>query len=240
MCGRYTNSPTRAQLAGAFPQVAALAGDVGFERFNVAPTDEVIALRAGHDGCEATRLHWGLIPHWAGDRRIASRLLNARSETVTSKPAFRELVQRAASRCLVLADGYYEWLRPESPRAPRQPMHYALTDGRPFAFAGLWTTWRDPAGTPVHTCTILTTAANAIAAPVHDRMPVILADAAPRAAWLDPALDGDEIWPLLAPLPDELLRVAPANPLVNSVRNEGPQLLELPADEPMLAAPTLF
>jgi putative SOS response-associated peptidase YedK len=239
MCGRYTISTTRHGLAEAFPAVAALAGDLGFERFNVAPTDEVIALRAGRDGHEATRLRWGLVPHWARDRTIASRLLNARAETVAAKPAFRALVQTAASRCLVLADGYYEWLKPESPRAPRQPMHFALADRRPFAFAGLWTTWRDPGGMRLQTCTILTTTANAIAAPVHDRMPVILADAARQAAWLDPVLGAAEIWPLLAPLPDDLLRVAPASALVNSVRNEGPQLLEPAAGEPR-AALTLF
>ena len=119
-------------------------------------------------------------------------------------------------------------------------MHYTLADRRPFAFAGLWTTWRDPGGVPRQTCTILTTAANAIAAPVHDRMPVILADPARRAAWLDPACDAGELWPLLAPLPDDLLRVAPASPLVNSVRNEGPELLEPPAGDAPVAQPALF
>jgi putative SOS response-associated peptidase YedK len=132
-----------------------------------------------------------------------------------------------------VADGYYEWLRPEDPKAPRIPMHMALADRRPFAFAGLWSWWTPPTGQPdggerLATCTIVTTAANATVAAVHDRMPVMLCDDASRAAWLDPALDGAGVAPLLAPLAEGQLTVAPANPLVNSHVNDGPECLMAP------------
>jgi putative SOS response-associated peptidase YedK len=238
VCGRYTNTTTREQLAEHFPEVADLAGDGGFERFNIAPTQEVVALTLDKDGERtAARLRWGLIPHWSMDRQMASKLTNARSETVAEKPSFRSLVKTAEARALVLADGYYEWIRPEKRSEPRTPMHYRLADGRPFAFAGLWTSWRDPdSGEKIRTCTLLTTQANALAAAVHHRMPVILADAAARAAWLDPSLQGDDVAPLFAPLADELLCVAPANPLVNSARNEGARLLAPDSDQLELSA----
>ena len=233
MCGRYTSTTTREQLAEHFPEVAKLAGDDGFERFNIAPTQQVVALALDeNDERTATRLRWGLIPHWAKDPKIGSKLTNARSETVGEKPSFRTLVRTGKNRALVLADGYYEWIRPEKRSEPRMPMHYRLADGRPFAFAGLWTTWRDPDGEKVRTCTLLTTEANTLAAAVHHRMPVILADAAAQAAWLDPSLDGDDVAPLVAPLADDLLQVAPANPLVNSARNEGARLLRPDDDAP--------
>jgi putative SOS response-associated peptidase YedK len=227
VCGRYTNTGTQAQLARAFPEVAALADPVGCERFNVAPTDPVLVLVATADGGRrAGPLRWGLVPHWAADLKIGARMLNARSETVAERAAFRDLVATARRRCLVLADGWYEWLRAEDRRQPRVPMHYSLPGGEPFAFAGLWTTWRPPdGGERVGTCTILTTRANAVAAPVHDRMPVVLDGDDARAAWLDPSLDAGGVGELLAPLPDARLRVRPANPLVNSVRNDGPQCL---------------
>ena len=237
MCGRYTNANTREQLAETFPEVANLEGTSGFERFNIAPTQQVVALVTDDDRRQATRLRWGLIPHWARDPKIGYRMLNARSETLTEKPAFRSLVRSSSSRCLIPATGYFEWLKPESPKAPKQPMHFTLADGEPFAFAGLWTTWRNPEadGEELQTCTILTTNANAIAAPVHHRMPVILADDAARVAWLDASLDAEGVTPLLAPLAHELLRVAPANPLVNAVRNEGAHLLDAPdVAQPML------
>src|SRR4051812_32095751 len=230
MCGRYTNTGTQTALARTFEEVRLMSGAVGCERYNVAPTDQVLAIVAdGDGGRHAGGLRWGLVPHWAPDLKIGARMLNARAETVTEKSAFRDLVATGRRRCLVVADGWYEWLKAEDRKQPRVPVHYTLAEGAPFAFAGLWTRWRPrDGGDAVASCTILTTRANAIAAPVHDRMPVILAAEQARAMWLDHDLDGAAGSELLTPLPDELLRVRPASPLANSVRNDVPECLEAP------------
>lgn len=231
MCGRFTNTPKQADLARVFPEAAGVRDAALFERFNVAPTQEVLSIVAAKDGQRRMGgLRWGLVPFWADDPKIGARMINARAETLATKPAFRDLVARGRSRCLIVADGYYEWLRPEDPKAPRVPMHFSLPDRRPFAFAGLWTWWRPKHGTGgqerLATCTIVTTAANAVAGRFHDRMPVILADPEAQAAWLDPSLDAAGVAPLLAPLPDGLLRVARANPCVNAHVHDGPECLD--------------
>lgn len=234
MCGRFTQTLKRDDLVSIFPQAGTLSDDPQlYERFNVAPTDPVLAVVVTKEGERRMGpLRWGLIPFWAKDTRIGAKMINARAETLTEKPAFRELVKHSRSRCLIVADGYYEWLRPEDPTGQKIPMHMALAGGEPFAFAGLWTWWRDPAAGDdaprIASCTIITTAANATIRPVHDRMPVILADADARSAWLDPAGDDGGVIELLRPLPDDALTVAPANPLVNSVANQGPELLIAP------------
>ncbi len=229
MCGRFTQTLKREDLAHVFPEAASASGDVGFERFNVAPTQDVLAVIARDGERRMGTLRWGLVPFWAKDPRIGAKMVNARAETLADKPAFRDLVERSRSRCLIVADGYYEWLKPEDPKAPRVPMRFSFADGRAFAFAGLWTWWRPQDGGKddrLATCTIVTTAANRIAAPVHDRMPAILADEAARAAWLDEALDGAAPRALLAPLADDAgLVAAPANPCVNSHVNDGPECL---------------
>ncbi|HEY8583982.1 MAG TPA: SOS response-associated peptidase [Capillimicrobium sp.] len=229
MCGRYTNTLKQADLARTFPEAAGVADDALFERFNVAPTQDVLAVIAAKDGERRMgALRWGLVPFWAKDPKIGAKMVNARAETVASKPAFRDLVAHGRSRCLIVADGWYEWLRPEDPKAPRVPMHFSLDERRPFAFAGLWTWWRpkdDEGAERMATCTIVTTTANAVAGRFHDRMPVVLAEPGAQAAWLDPSLDAAGVAPLLAPLPDEELRVARANPLVNSHVNDGPKCL---------------
>jgi putative SOS response-associated peptidase YedK len=226
VCGRFTNTLKREDLALTFPEAATLADGVGCERFNVAPTQEVLAVIARGEEHRMGPLRWGLIPFWAKDPRIGAKMVNARAETLSEKAAFRDLVAQGRSRCLVIADGYYEWLRPEDPKAPRIPMRFTLADGGPFAFAGLWTWWRPKdGGDRIASCTIVTTTANATAAPIHDRMPAMLCDDASRAAWLDPALDAAGVAPLLAPLPDHALTVAPANPCVNSHVNDGPECL---------------
>jgi putative SOS response-associated peptidase YedK len=233
MCGRFTQTLKRDDLVSIFPRAGSLTDDPRvYERFNVAPTDPVLAVISRDGEQRLGPLRWGLIPFWAKDVRIGAKMINARAETLTEKPAFRDLVKQSRSRCLIVADGYYEWLRPEDPKGQKIPMHMALADGGPFAFAGLWTWWRDKAAGDeaerIASCTIITTAANATVRPVHDRMPAILADDASRAAWLDPAGDDGAALELLRPLPDEALTVAPANPLVNSVANQGPQLLVSP------------
>ena len=153
-------------------------------------------------------------------------MINARAETVLERPAYRGLVQRAHHRCLVLADGWYEWQKPEDPGQPRRPVHFSHAGGEPFYFAALWTSWTSPDGAVVPSCTIVTCEATEIARPIHDRMPVVLAGAAEWEAWLDPGLDGSGVQALLEPLPSGRLSVRPANPVVNSARHEGPDCLE--------------
>jgi putative SOS response-associated peptidase YedK len=233
VCGRFTQTLKRDDLVTIFPRAGSLSDDERlYERFNVAPTDPVLSVIT-RDGEERMGpLRWGLIPFWAKDTKIGAKLINARAETLTEKPAFRDLVKQSRSRCLIVADGYYEWLRPEDPKGRKIPMHMALREREPFAFAGLWTWWRDKAagddGERIASCTIITVAANATVRPVHDRMPAILADDASRAAWLAPAGDDGAALELLRPLPDDALVVEPANPLVNSVANQGPELLIVP------------
>ena len=221
MCGRYSNTGKRSDEFTT--RMAELLGvprpetDVGFERFNIAPTDEVLAAVDDDRGRRLEILRWGLMPHWMKDEKPRFQMINARAETVLERPAYRDLVQQAKHRCLVLADGWYEWQKPEDPKQPRRPVRFSLPGGEPFVFAGLWTDG---------TCTIVTCAANDLARPIHDRMPVVLREPQRWEAWLDPALDGAAVSALLAPLPSEELCVRPASRLVNSVANDGPDCLD--------------
>jgi putative SOS response-associated peptidase YedK len=156
-------------------------------------------------------------------------MINARAETLAGSRTYGRLVERGWHRCLVVADGFYEWIAAEDPRQPRLPLRYSLADGASFCFAGLWTKWRAPDGTVLRSCSVVTTTANELVAPVHDRMPVVLVDEAGWEAWLDPALDGDAVATLLAPLPADAMRVARANPVLNSPDHEGPDCLVAPA-----------
>jgi putative SOS response-associated peptidase YedK len=170
-------------------------------------------------------MRWGLIPPWAKDAKIANRMINARSETADRNGAYKGLLARADRRALVLADGFYEWLAPEDRRQPRVPFRFTLSDGQPFAFAGLWTPGTLD-GEPIESATILTTAANSVVAAVHDRMPVILAVREDELAWLSPQLDGAAAKALCVPFPAERMVAAPANPAVNKAGGEeGPELL---------------
>ena len=223
MCGRYSNTGSRAdelqrRIADRLG-VPQPGSDRGFERFNIAPTQEVLAAVEDERGRRMEELRWGLVPDWARGAKPAFLMINARAETVLERPAYRDLVARARHRCLLLADGWYEWQKPEDPRQPRRPVHFSLAGGEPFCFAGLWS-----AATP--SCTILTCAANEVARPIHDRMPVVLTDPAGWDAWLDPRLDGVAVSELLVPAPTGDLSARPANPAVNSVANDGPGCLQ--------------
>jgi putative SOS response-associated peptidase YedK len=191
-------------------------------RYNIAPTQEIAAVRAdGERGCRTlVSLRWGLIPSWAKDPSIGNRMINARAETVAEKPSFRNAMKRR--RCLVLSDGYYEWQKKQGPKGPKQPFYFCLNDERPFAFAGLWESWKDPSGSRLESCTIITTEANTLTRPIHDRMPVILpADSYDH--WLDPTLhDAAELQPLLRSYPSEEMKAFPVSTLVNSPRNDDP------------------
>lgn len=221
MCGRFTLQTPVAELVDLFEIDHVRAIPVG-PRFNVAPTDAVAVVRQRSDGVrELDALRWGLIPGWTKDPADLPMLINARSETLDSRPAFEEPTR--SRRCLVLADGFFEW-RTESGR--RQPYLVRLKSGKPFAFAGLWDRWSgDPDG-PVESCTIITTDANDLLRPVHDRMPVILRPS-DVSQWLDPELRlYAELAPFLAPYPSEAVQLIPVNPRVNHIRNDDPACVE--------------
>jgi putative SOS response-associated peptidase YedK len=218
MCGRYTLKTSAEVLAEHFelPEVP------WFEpRYNIAPTQPVAVVRAGFEGGgrELSMLRWGLIPSWADDPAIGNRMINARAETVAEKPAFRTAFQKR--RCLVVADGFYEWKRENG----KTPYYFRLKDSSPFAFAGLWERW-DKGEEPVESCTLLTCEANGVVAPVHGRMPVILKPEG-YARWLDLEQQRTEaLVRLLAPLPEDWLSAHPVGRLVNNPRNEDPRCVE--------------
>ncbi len=228
MCGRYTNTSGPEELNDRFR--VPIQGPEGTRRFNIAPTEEVLAIVAPKGEPEARLLRWGLVPHWAKDLKGGARMINARMETVTSKPAYRDLIPKSSRRALQLADGYFEWLKPEKRSEPRQPFFFQVDGGIPFAFAALWTPAKIE-GEWIASVTLLTcdAAPNRIAAPIHDRMPVILADAEAQRAWLDPALASEEALELCGVLPTERLSARAANPAVNKPGGEeGPELLRAP------------
>ena len=217
MCGRFIQCTSGEALAERFhlPIIPDLT-----PRYNVAPSQSVGVIRVTHAGHrEFVALRWGLVPAWSPEPRTAYSTFNARAETVADKPTYRHAFRRR--RCLIPADGFYEW-RTVGKR--KQPYCIAPTDGQPFAFAGLWERWeRDE--TVVESCTIVVTTANATIAPLHDRMPVILARA-DEARWLDPALtDPAILQPLLVPCAPERLRVWPVGTAVNRPSSEGPDLM---------------
>jgi putative SOS response-associated peptidase YedK len=210
MCGRFTLFEPDNVLAREF---GVSDFGPGSPRYNIAPSQPVTAVRAAstRSGREIALLRWGLIPSWSKDPAIGNRLINARSETVREKPSFRNAFRR--HRCLIPANGFYEWRRQEG---GKQPYFVRMRDERIFAFAGLWERWESPAKGVIETCTILTTAANPVLAPIHDRMPVILPPAE-YARWLDPEfLDADSLAPLLVPFPPEDMLAFPVSPRVNA------------------------
>lgn len=193
-------------------------------RYNVAPTQQVaVVLNDNPHTLSAAR--WGLIPSWSKDPSIGSRMINARGETVAEKPAFRSLLKKR--RCLVLADSFYEWRK--NPDGGKTPIRLMLQSGEPFALAGLWDLWKGPEGDPIRTCTIITTTPNALAAQVHDRMPVILSRANEQA-WLTTGADElPFLQSLLTAYPDELMKTYPVSNRVNSPKNDDRALIELAA-----------
>ena len=210
MCGRFTLFEADKVLSKEF-------GVSGFPpqspRYNIAPSQRIAAVRTASAGSgrELALLRWGLIPSWSKDRAIGNRLINARAETAREKPSFRNAFRR--HRCLIPANGFYEWQRQER---GKQPYFVRMRDERVFAFAGLRDRWESPDEGVKETCTILTTAANAVLAPIHDRMPVILPPTE-YARWLDPAQQNtDSLAPLLVPFPPEDMVALPVSPRVNA------------------------
>jgi putative SOS response-associated peptidase YedK len=238
VCGRYTlAAPGPAEIRARFPTGESVEIR---RRFNVAPADEVLAVTTDKEGnARGDLLRWGLVPSWAKLPDAGPKMINARVETVTERPAFRRPFGRF--RCLIIADGFYEWQAASDPSQPRRPgsskqaFHITRADGEPFAFAGLWSIWRDERS-KLRSCAILTTAANDAIAPLHDRMPVIL-DPDAEQTWLDPGTPRGQLIEMLAPLPSDLTAMRPVGPAVNDARYDGPECLQ-PAGESAQA--TLF
>ncbi|HEY1328579.1 MAG TPA: SOS response-associated peptidase [Casimicrobiaceae bacterium] len=223
MCGRYELHTDPGVIALAFglahaPEIA--------PRYNIAPTQQIPIVRVNAVGeRELVQLRWGLVPRWAKDPSIGARMINVRAETVEARLryAFRR------HRCLVPADGFYEWRRVAT---GKQPMLVARTDGEPFGMAGVYERWLSPDGEVLDTCTIVTTQANGLLRPVHDRMPVIVPPEQ-YARWLDAS--EEDVTDLLAPPTDRLLRIQPVSTRVNSVQNDDASLIA-PVEEAMAPA----
>ena len=221
MCGRFTLRTPTNLLVEQF--LLPIEPDWN-PRFNIAPTQSVAAVRIGEGGGrrEGVLLRWGLVPSWAKDSAMGSRLINARAETVAEKPSFRTAFKRR--RCLIPADGYYEWQKTGS---RKQPYFIRMQDDRPFAFAGLWESWDKGGEGPLETCTVITTSANELTADIHQRMPVIL-DQHDYGVWLDAAIaDRERLEPLLRPYPSSEMKLDPVSTYVNSPRNEGPNCVQV-------------
>ena len=217
MCGRFSLVADTDELAERFQFDG--AGLTYAPGYNIAPTQIALTVKNG-DTRHASFLRWGLIPAWAKSPSLGSRMINARAETVAEKPSFRTALRQR--RCLVLADGFYEWQRTEG---LRRPMRITLKSREPFTLAGLWDTWRDPKGDIVTSCTIITTLANDLLSPVDDRMPVIL----PRdieSFWLDLHIqDLVTLSDVLTPYPSAAMEAHEVTSLVNSPSNNGPEVL---------------
>jgi putative SOS response-associated peptidase YedK len=216
MCGRYTLSTPADVLAELFELevVPALR-----PRYNIAPTQNAPIVRSKGESRKLDLLRWGLIPHWAKEKSMGNRMINARSETVADKPSFRSSFKR--QRCLVPADGFYEW---KIDGSVKQPYHIRLKDGRPFAMAGLWSRWQDPEGEDILTYTILTTEPNPLLADIHNRMPVILPPDA-YDIWLGES-SREDLQALLQSYPAADMEAGPVSRLVNNPTHDDPRCIE--------------
>jgi putative SOS response-associated peptidase YedK len=217
MCGRFTLHHTLEEIEERF---AAEAVAEATPRYNIAPTQDILVVtQNGSRHLQA--YHWGLIPSWAKDAAVGNRMINARAETLAEKPSFRTALSRR--RCLIPADGFYEWQNPpEGTKEPRVPMHIRLGDGGLFAFAGLWDEWHTPDGSPLRSCTIITTSPNALTAPIHDRMPVILRPE-DEGLWLNKSIThASDLLPLLIPYPAEAMETYAVSRQVNAPTVDDP------------------
>lgn len=224
MCGRFTATAAPAEVAERF---SVEVPELHRERFNVAPTQNVLALRGAVTDREALMMRWGLVPGWAKDVAVGNRMINARAETLGEKRTYRSLIR--GHRCLIPADGFYEWCIGADGR--KEPIRFTLGDGSLFALAGLWTTWLNrESGEVLDSCTIVTTRPNSLVAPVHDRMPVILASES-EDQWLDPEADPERALALLRPYPAAEMTQHLASRALNVVSNDAPEVLIPGVDE---------
>ncbi len=217
MCGRFSLWLSLSELQESLPDFV-FPTEMS-PRYNIAPTQPVAVVPDTGDN-KVAFFRWGLIPFWAKEADVGNTLFNARAETVANKPAFSAAFKQR--RCLVLADGFYEW-RAEADGKTKTPMYIRMASGKPFAFAGLWETW-GPKDSLIHSCTIITTRPNTLMAPIHDRMPVIL-PAEAYAQWLNPAAQPFALNTLLKPYPAELMTAYAVSRLVNSPMNDTPECI---------------
>lgn len=219
MCGRFTLTPSAEQIEARFgvPLLQPYQ-----PRYNIAPTQEILALISDAQGRHIESLRWGLIPHWAKDPKIAQKLINARAETLFEKPSFRDAVKRR--RCLIIADGFYEWR--QTPQGKKIPVYVRLKSQEPFGFAGLWESWNFPDGQILKTCTIITTEPNELIKPIHNRMPVIVPKEY-EGLWLDPSPKArSELERVLRPYRAEELELFDVSAAVNSPSTDGPECIQ--------------
>ena len=217
MCGRYSLSSDGEALVEEFGVNDLAAWS---PRFNIAPSQAVLVLVRNGEALEATSFYWGLVPAWAKDRKMQSRLINARAESVAEKPSFRSAFRRR--RCLVLANGYYEWVKRNN---EKQPYYIHLQSRRPFAFAGLWEKWLDENGTPYLSCSIITCAANERLTALHQRMPVVLPKST-HATWLQSETDSQTLIDLLKPAANDAFNAIAVSRFVNAPNHEGPDCIK--------------
>lgn len=219
MCGRYTLSKLE-EILRQFPSITELPGILA-PRFNIAPTQPILAITNEHPD-RIDHLYWGLVPSWAKDISVGSKMINARAETLAEKPSYRRPLSRR--RCLIPADGFYEWKK--NPDGTKTPMHIRLKSGSLFAFAGLWEVWQSPDGSELPSGTVITTRPNELMADIHDRMPVILPESA-YEQWLDPdEHPPEEFLDLLGPYPAKELEAYPVSSRVGSPKNDDRRLIE--------------
>ena len=223
MCGRFTlTTPDLQSLAAGLDLPPEAFAEASFEpRYNIAPTDQHLIVRIENEDFRALNAKWGLVNVWAKDAKGAARQINARVETAHSRNAFKDAFRKR--RCVVPADGYYEWT---GPKEVRQPHWFHREDRKPFLMAGLYESWSPEPGQPQRTFTIITTDSNETVAPIHDRMPVVLPDER-LEAWLTRDEDDiDKLRELLVPAPNDLLVPLAVSPRANSVKNDDPSVLE--------------
>lgn len=218
MCGRYTLHHKPVEIEERFE--IDLSGNEFEPRYNVAPSQSVLTIRR-IDAREAAFCKWGLVPFWAKDPSIGNKMINAKAETLAEKPSFKNAL--AKRRCLIVADGFYEWKK--EGKSPSQPIYIRRRDRGLFAFAGLWEEWKTPEGNRMPTCTIITTEPNELLSKYHHRMAVILKPE-DEAAWIDPKNAAGDVLPLLAPYPLDDLEAFPVSKAVNSPSSNEPSLIE--------------
>lgn len=222
MCGRYSLYADYSVILERFNiEETAVSEEDYSPSYNVAPSQEVLAVVSDGSKNRLGLLKWGLIPPWAKDKKIGYKMINARAETAAEKPSYRHAFKK--KRCLVVADSFYEWRRTDNGKVP---MRIKLKSGEPFAFAGMWESWKSPEGKTINTCTILTTKPNELMESIHDRMPVVLSKKAEKV-WLDPKVqDVEELGQLLQPYDSKEMEAYEVSQAVNSPKNNGPELIE--------------
>jgi putative SOS response-associated peptidase YedK len=220
MCGRFTLFHTIESIAQTFNAQVPASMHVT-PRYNIAPTQDIVTVMH-NDSKHLAMLRWGLIPSWAKEESIGSRMINARAESLAEKPSFKRLLHN--KRCLIVTDGFYEWMQEPGARF-KTPMYITMKNQEPFAFAGLWDSWRSPQGEHIRTCTIITTQPNELLSSIHNRMPAILT-ADEREEWLDPSQQNEQdLIHLLGPYPTEEMMARPVSRQVNNTRYDSADLI---------------